>query len=107
MNDTYKKISEYLHQRSISLLSSVRLSDCKIIRPYLLERAEINAESGSAIIIAVPYATESFGNGNISEYAKSSKRGGIYFVDRGMIGESGKMRLWKILLKKGNNIVKK
>ena len=70
MNDTYKKISEYLHQRSISLFSSVRLSDCKIIRPYLLERAEINAESGSAIIIAVPYATESFGNGNISEYAK-------------------------------------
>ena len=70
MNDVYKKISEYLHERSISLFSAVHLSDCKIIRPYLLERAEISAESGSAIMIAVPYATESFGSGNISEYAK-------------------------------------
>jgi epoxyqueuosine reductase len=70
MNDAYKKISEYLRERSISLFSSVRLSDCKIIRPYLIEKAEISAENGSAIIIAVPYVTESFGSGNISEYAK-------------------------------------
>ena len=70
MNCEYKKISECLLERSISLFAPIRLSDCKIIRPYLLEKAEISADVGCAVMIAVPYVTESFGKGNVSEYAK-------------------------------------
>ena len=41
---------------SISLGQPLSLSDCRVLRPYLLERTGISADSGSVIMIAVPYA---------------------------------------------------
>ena len=63
-------IKSYLSKLNIELVSSLSLSECKITRPYLLERNEING--GSAIIFIVPYLTKvSSGNRNISSYAVS------------------------------------
>ena len=63
-------IKNELAKFNIDLVSSLSLSECKITRPYLLERNEIN--SGSAIIFIVPYLTKvSSGNRNISSYAVS------------------------------------
>lgn len=63
-------IKNELLKFNIDLVSSISLDKCKITRPYLLERYEI--DSGSAVIFAVPYLTEfSAGNRNISSYSVS------------------------------------
>jgi epoxyqueuosine reductase len=59
-----------LEKLNIDLVSCLSLKECKILRPYLLEKHEIN--SGSVIIFAVPYLTKtSAGDRNISSYAVS------------------------------------
>ena len=63
-------VKSELEKLNIDLVSCLSLNECKIIRPYLLERNGI--EGGSVIIFAVPYLTKiSFGERNISSYAVS------------------------------------
>ena len=63
-------IKSELSQFNIDLVSSLSLNDCEITRPYLLEKNEIS--SGSVIIFAVPYFTNSqYEKSNISAYAIS------------------------------------
>ena len=63
-------IKSELNKLNIDLVSCISLNECKITRPYLLERNEI--QDGSVIIFAVPYLTEiSAGERNISSYAVS------------------------------------
>lgn len=67
----YKRIKELLERQSIDLFAPIRLSDCKITKKYLLDKAGISSDAGSAIMIAVPYFVKDNTAGNISEYAKS------------------------------------
>ena len=67
----YSKISQLLSERNIDLFAPVKLSDCKITKKYLLDKAGISPESGYAVIMAVPYLVNDGIEGNISEYAKS------------------------------------
>lgn len=63
-----KKIVELLKNEGIELFSFLSLDECIITKKYLLDR--IGITSGSAVIIAVPYVSDDFSLGNISEYAK-------------------------------------
>lgn len=71
MSSAYDKISQLIRLKGISCFSPIPLSSCKLIRPHLLERSGINAEKGSAIMLAVPYLVRDNADGNLSEYAKS------------------------------------
>lgn len=71
MATVYEKISELLCERHIELFAPVRLSDCKIIKKYLLDKSGISSELGTAIMIAAPYMVNDGMESNISEYAKS------------------------------------
>ena len=62
-----KNIRTYLNREGITLLAPVLLHDCRITRPYLLEREGI--ADGTAIIFAVPYATPHSDGRNVSAYA--------------------------------------
>ena len=62
-----KYISEILTREGISLFAPVPLSACRILRPYLLERTGI--ADGSAVILAVPYASPPSPAQNVSSYA--------------------------------------
>ncbi len=63
-------IKSELEKNNIELVSCLSLNECKILRPYLLEKHEIN--SGSVIIFLAPYLTKtSAGKRNISSYAVS------------------------------------
>ena len=62
-------ISWQLEKNGIDLLGKLPLDECKLTRPYLLEKAGI--KSGTAILFAVPYLIDDGKQGNLSEYAKS------------------------------------
>lgn len=64
-------ISKLLAKRGISLSAPIALKDCRITRPYLLERARIT--DGTAFLFAVPYYTTECDDParNISAYAVS------------------------------------
>lgn len=62
-----KTVCTYLNREGITLLAPVLLRDCRITRPYLLDRAGI--ADGTAILFAVPYATREADEGNVSAYA--------------------------------------
>lgn len=63
-------VKSELEKLNIELVSCLRLDECNLKRPYLLERKGI--ERGSVIIFAVPYLTAvSAGERNISSYAVS------------------------------------
>ena len=62
------KIRDILQNEGIDLFGILSLDECKITREYLLTRSGIS--KGSAIIMAIPYVSDDFGVGNISEYAK-------------------------------------
>jgi epoxyqueuosine reductase len=64
-----KAIAELLSAEGIDLFSFLSLSECRITKKYLLDR--IGIAEGSVIVMAVPYACDDIGGGNISEYAKS------------------------------------
>ena len=49
----FDTIKDKLGKFNIDLVSCLALGECKIIRPYLLDRCGI--EEGSVIIFAVPY----------------------------------------------------
>lgn len=60
-------ILKVLEDEKVTLAAPIGLSDCKITRPYLLERAGIS--SGTAIMLAVPYLSRNFSEKhNISAY---------------------------------------
>ena len=67
----YSRIAELLKAHNIDLFAPVKLSDCKITKKYLLEKAEIDPSIGVAIIMAVPYLVNDGIDGNLSDYAKS------------------------------------
>lgn len=60
-------IRELLEHEGISLFAPIRLHDCRITRPYLLERAGIT--NGTAIMLAVPYLPYIYDTKNLSAYA--------------------------------------
>lgn len=62
---------KYLAEESIEYVSAISLKKCKIKKPYLLEKAGIDAEKASAIIFAVPYYVKEKEDKNISLYAIS------------------------------------
>ena len=66
-----KTVSELLLARGIRLVAPISLRDCRILRPYLLERAGI--AQGTAFLFAVPYYTTECDDParNISAYAVS------------------------------------
>lgn len=62
-------ISQIFESEKIEYYAAVPLSSLKVIKPYLLERLNIDAELGSALVMCVPYYTAS--PENISAYACS------------------------------------
>ena len=60
-------ISSLLEGEGIDLFGVLPISDCKILKPYLLERSGIS--SGTAIVIAAPYLVDDAVEPNISRYA--------------------------------------
>jgi epoxyqueuosine reductase QueG len=65
----FNLISSLLHDEGVDLFGTIPLSECKIIKPYLLERCEIS--SGTAIVIASPYMVCDDEEPNVSRYAIS------------------------------------
>ena len=63
-----KVISELFLSEGIELWSAIDLDECTVTRRYLLDRNGIS--TGSVIIMAVPYLSHDYGEGNVSEYAK-------------------------------------
>lgn len=64
-------LSNFFQKENIDHWAPIPLSECTVIRPYLLEREKI--ESGSVIMICVPYFTRDCMNPtrNVSAYAVS------------------------------------
>lgn len=62
-------LSDFLKKNAVDCFAPIALSDCRITRRYLLERAGI--ENGTVILIAVPYYTAAAADPvrNISAYA--------------------------------------
>ena len=67
----FEKLLIFLQKKNIDLLGTVPLSACRIIRPHLLERA--NIRGGTVLMMAVPYFTAACEDENkcISSYAVS------------------------------------
>lgn len=62
--------SELMKKENIELFAPLRLSSCRMLRPYLLSRSEIDArKDGTVIMIAVPYYMCDTGEQNLSLYA--------------------------------------
>ncbi len=64
-------LSNFFQAKGIDLFAPIRLSDCRIQKPYLLERAGIT--DGTVILLVVPYFTEACTDParNLSVYAVS------------------------------------
>ena len=62
-------VSAILYNEGIELCGALPLSECRILKPYLLEKAGIS--SGTAIVIAAPYLSDDGITPNISRYAIS------------------------------------
>lgn len=61
-------IEALLAEEQLTLFAPLSLEDCRVLRPYLLERAGIR--TGTAVILAVPYAVPAEER-NVSAYAVS------------------------------------
>jgi epoxyqueuosine reductase len=64
-------IRTYLSEEGIEYVSAIKLKNCEIKKPYLLQKAGIDSEKANAIIFAVPYHTGEKEDRNISLYAIS------------------------------------
>jgi epoxyqueuosine reductase len=60
-------IREMLIREDVTLFAPISLRDCRLTRPYLLERVGI--ADGTAIILAVPYLPYEYPQKNLSAYA--------------------------------------
>ena len=71
-------LSDFFTKKEIQLFSPIRLSDCEIRKPYLLEREGI--ASGTAIMLAIPYFTAACldPERNLSAYAVSKDYHGFF-----------------------------
>lgn len=67
----FEILLNFLQKKNIDLVGALPLSACRVIRPYLLERAKI--QSGTVFVLAVPYFTPACEDGgrSISAYAVS------------------------------------
>jgi len=67
----FEILLNFLQKKNIDLLGALPLSACRIMRPYLLERA--NIASGTVFMLAIPYFTRACEeeSRNISAYAVS------------------------------------
>ena len=67
----FENLLNFLQKKNIDLVGVLPLSACRVIRPYLLERANIS--SGTVFMMAVPYFTPACEDKsrNISAYAVS------------------------------------
>lgn len=65
----FNLISSLLRKNGIEIFGMISINDCRIIKPYLLQKNGIS--SGTAIVMAVPYLASSDSSGNISRYAVS------------------------------------
>ena len=65
-----KRIRALLVENKLDCFGFLPLDDCKIMRPYLLER--VNISRGSVVLFAIPYYTHACdGKRNLSTYAVS------------------------------------
>ncbi len=62
------KAKEIFGAEGIEYVGVLPISECKLLRPYLLKKSEIS-ENGSAVIIAAPYYFRDEEKSNISLYA--------------------------------------
>ena len=62
-------LAEIMERERIELYAPIPLSDTKIIKPYLLERCGVPSDTGSALMLCVPYYSAT--PENISAYACS------------------------------------
>jgi len=71
-------LSNFFLERGIDLFAPISLSDCLVIKPYLLEKQGIS--DGTAIMIAVPYFSKECldENRNVSCYAVSRDYHGFF-----------------------------
>lgn len=71
-------LSNFFSQKGLSLFASILLKDCKIVKPYLLDKNGIS--DGTAIMIAVPYFTAACMDEerNVSCYAVSRDYHGFF-----------------------------
>lgn len=53
----------------IDTFRAIPLSECVIAKPYLLERAGLRSDGGSALLFLLPYYTKDGEGGNVSMYA--------------------------------------
>ena len=77
-------LTKFFSEKGIRLLAPISLSDCKIVKPYLLEKHGIS--HGTAIMIAVPYFSAACMDDkrNVSCYAVSRDYHGFF---RGLFDE--------------------
>lgn len=64
-------VRKLLLEEGIEYVSAISLENCKIKKPYLLQKAGIDAKKANAIIFAVPYYVKENEDKNISLYAVS------------------------------------
>ena len=71
-------LTKFFSEKGIELVSPISLADCKITKPYLLEKHGISL--GTAIMIAVPYFSRACAdeNRNVSCYAVSRDYHGFF-----------------------------
>ena len=71
-------LSNFFEKNQIDCFAPIALSDCTVVRPYLLERAGI--ADGTAILMAIPYFTPACTaeNRNLSAYAVSRDYHGFF-----------------------------
>ena len=67
----FENLLNFLQKKNIDCVGALPLSACRVIRPYLLERANIS--SGTVFMLAIPYFTPACEDENrsISTYAVS------------------------------------
>ena len=82
--EMFEILSDFLKERGIEWFAPVPLACCRVVRPYLLERAGI--ASGSAVMLAVPYLTRAClaPDRNLSAYAVPRDYHGFF---DGLFGE--------------------
>lgn len=67
------KLSEILEKENIEIFSSVPLSLCRVIKPYLLNGAECSAEELRAVMLVLPYPHGETGEKGAPAFAAFSR----------------------------------
>ena len=85
--ELYDLISEQLLSHGVPLFAPLKLSDCLIVKPYLLEKAGI--QDGSVVMCAVPYFSKKLlGDHNISAYCAVKDYHGFFEILKKEIPEA-------------------